>query len=61
MRIPIVHFLKIAQERPPDPALAGRNWEYQRGSLTVPDLSLPFRNILDNPPLNQQISQKVTK
>lgn len=53
MRIPIVHFPKIAQERPPDPALAGRNWGYQRGPLTVPDRNLP--KILNNPPLNQRV------
>lgn len=61
MRIPIVHFPKIAQERPPDPALAGRNWGYQQGSLTVPDLNLLSQKILNNPPLNHQISPNITK
>lgn len=61
MRIPIVHFPKIAQERPPDPALAGKKWGYQRGALTVPDLNVPSRKLLSNPPLNHQISPIIAK
>lgn len=39
MRIPIVHFPKIAQGRLPDPALADWKW-FQPDILTVPDLYL---------------------
>lgn len=38
MRIPIAHVLKIFQEQLPDPALASREKDFQRGSVPVPEL-----------------------